>query len=109
MKLDEGFALWTTGTNGQGGQKIEAGLPNIVGHTQRNAMSTIWNANDSNFELGFDGAFYVISRDKYGSVGAGDTLWSLGFDASRSNSIYGNSNTVQPPAIKIFAWERIET
>jgi hypothetical protein len=32
----------------------------------------------------------------------------LAFDASRSNSIYGKSSTVQPPAYYAYIWHRIE-
>ena len=32
----------------------------------------------------------------------------VGFDASRSNSIYGNSATVQPATYYINIWKRIE-
>jgi hypothetical protein len=28
--------------------------------------------------------------------------YTEGFDASRANSIYGNSTTVQPPAVKVM-------
>ena len=28
-------------------------------------------------------------------------------DASKSNNIYGNSSTVQPPAYKVHFWKRI--
>ena len=28
------------------------------------------------------------------------------FDASRYNKIYGASTTVQPPAVKVYAWTR---
>ena len=36
-------------------------------------------------------------------IGQGD-LW---IDASYSNSIYGNSTTVQPPAYKLYVWKRV--
>ena len=70
------------------GTTVDAGLPNIEGH----------------FTVGGgyggyrDGAFYHWSssdcNQNYGGSGSG---W--GFDASKSNSIYGNSDTVQPPAV----------
>ncbi len=107
--LDEGYALWTTKTTGQGGQKISAGLPNITGRTANDSFTTIWFDNDTNFEEEFEGAFDVKERRSGGVTGnTGRTSWALGFDASKSNALYGNSSTVQPPSIKIFAWERIE-
>ena len=29
------------------------------------------------------------------------------FDASNCNTIYGNSTTVQPPAIRVYGWRRV--
>lgn len=74
---------------------LEAGLPNITGQFG----SVKWRT----YEAG--GAFI----DKWDNV---PHTWSqenkdsmrtimVKFDASRSNSIYGNSTTVQPPAIQL--------
>ena len=74
------------GANGNLGTVKEAGLPNIVG--------TFGKVSDS-FS---DGAFY--SNGTQGGWSGGS--WPFGiiyFDASRSNSIYGKSDTVQPPAV----------
>lgn len=64
----------------------QAGLPNITGRV---------------FSIGSipsnSGAFYYDGKNERG--GAYDSASSQGiaeFDASRSNAIYGNSNTVQP-------------
>lgn len=64
-----------------------AGLPNITG--------TFANTDD----IYATGAFYVTSQN-YGTDDGRNTQHVYGFDASRSNPIYGNSSTVQPPAIK---------
>ena len=45
-----------------------------------------------------------VSYEEWWRYGAGNGYrWviKLGFDASRVNSIYGNSNTVQPPALTV--------
>ena len=73
----------------------DAGLPNIEGsHNQAILSST--SAKDMQ---GY-GAFSITYGDK---IGPGDYsnhyLIRLEFDASQSNSIYGNSTTVQPPAL----------
>lgn len=86
-------ALW--GGNGSNANTtISAGLPNITG-THGGA--------DSN-GISVSGAFYnngnSTSGDGHGSG------WSVGFDASRSNAIYGASNTVQPPAYRVNVWRR---
>lgn len=102
--LPEGFTLFTTTTTGQGGEQIEAGLPNITG-------------NVSGFSIGaqFDntpptGAFIGSSK-----ISTGANTWGssngdraqVNFNASQSNSVYGKSNTVQPPAIKVYMWRRV--
>ena len=82
-------AIW--GADGFG--YIEAGLPNITGRLstgQRNWATVV--ATGSFYESGYDGN---TANDGNGSAKA------VNFDASRSNSIYGKSNTVQPNAIKV--------
>ena len=74
------------------GTQIAAGLPNIVGTFDG-------NVNDGTARK--TGAFYTYNYNSYGADGdsGGGTV---GFDASRSNSVYGRSNTVQPPAMKLL-------
>mgnify|MGYP006956018656 FL=1 len=56
--------------------------------------------------LNVSGAFYTIyGIDAIRNGGSTDP--GIAFDASRSSSIYGNSTTVQPPAIRIYCWKRI--
>ena len=83
------------------GKAIEAGLPNIIGTTQTHGDS------GSNIPFGVansTGAFYNDIGTKYiaGNYNAGNltTDNTIRLDASRSNPIYGNSDTVQPPSIK---------
>lgn len=64
----------------------EAGLPNIIG---------TFTSDDTGGNP--TGAFYVSGYPS-GDGGEGGG-WRIGFDASRSSSIYGNSTTVQPPSI----------
>jgi hypothetical protein len=72
------------------GQSVEAGLPNITGGID-------WVLSYSG---GASGAFYN-SGNENGNTGANYQVGrNYKFDASRSNSIYGNSNTVQPNAVK---------
>lgn len=92
---------WVKGANGvkEVGGYIEAGLPNIIGEL-------ILNPDSSN--AGMDatgtGTGAIVSTDCSGSGSNPDatdwTVWKgFTFDASRSNPIYGNSDTVQPPSI----------
>lgn len=97
-QVAEGYTLWTTTTSGEGGKKISAGLPNITGQTAKviqtwESCSGAMYLSDYNSQAGGSGAYYYHAR--------------INIDASKSNSIYGNSNTVQPPAIKTYMWIRI--
>ena len=70
-----------------------AGLPNITGSTSGTDVQGDFNGT---------GAFYVSSWGNYNDQGGSyhsDFGKSMSFDASRVNSIYGNSDTVQPPAV----------
>lgn len=84
-----------TGRVLQGGERVksvEAGLPNLRGVVE-----------------GLDGNDGVLFKKEYVvNVGAGRNVGNgnnimYSFDASRSNPIYGASETVQPPAISLIA------
>ena len=84
------------------GNEISAGLPNITGSFMSYDRANGWY--DSS------GQFYVSSRWN-GKVKSGDNdNWGtiVTLDASRSNTIYGRSNTVQPPALLVNIFKRIE-
>lgn len=74
-----------------------AGLPNITGQ-----ISNVQFYNGNSTDVVVNGPFYY----NYNSVGGGHTGTSyqgnniaVGFNLSKANSIYGNSATVQPPAL----------
>lgn len=79
------------------GVEKEAGLPNIVGHY-------VMRPNLEYIVL-IDGAFSqeaYNSSQKYAPVPSTATSSTkVTFDASGSNPIYGNAETVQPPAITV--------
>ena len=88
---------WVKGANGieEVGSYLQAGLPNITGDTWLRPNS------DAMQEIG---AFYKTPSQNRNPVMGGyssntTTSTSVGFNASRSNSIYGNSDTVQPKSI----------
>lgn len=68
---------------------IEAGLPNITG----NLIDLIGGINSSS-----NGAFVQTRKEngKLYGTNSGPNWTDFNFDASKSNSIYGNSDTVQP-------------
>ena len=74
--------------------KLPAGLPNITGE-----FASIWGRTPTS-----EGALYSVSFNQ--STLEGGSAWNgtirLGFSAERSNTIYGASNTVQPPAISLL-------
>lgn len=74
------------------GKQREAGLPNITG--------TI--VSGDNAINNFSGAFYYDKHTGDHLEGGNYGRTRGGFDASRCSAIYGNSDTVQPPAINVI-------
>ena len=81
------------GANGNLGNRIEAGLPNITGSFGAQGSTDVVNLGN--------GAFRVKQTGKIDAGYSGNSNYSLAqsFDASRSSLIYGKSDTVQPPAV----------
>lgn len=94
------------------GTTVEAGLPNITGKFVAALRDGF--TNDSHTRI--TGAFYengtTTGEDSYNSISTNVGIPSggapFGFDASRSNSIYGASDTVQPPAYFTCTWLRTD-
>ena len=81
----------TAGTAAGVGGNLDAGLPNIEG--------TVTGSNRANFS-GASGAFEPLGYTTRASLENYTNSYSgFTFDASLSNSIYGNSETVQPESI----------
>lgn len=68
------------------------GLPNITGTIVPGAYNGWGNLGT--------GAFYSLGGGNHAPSGDSNGI-KYGFDASRSNSIYGNAETVQPPALTV--------
>ena len=84
------------GANGNLMEVLAAGLPNLSGMFW--AYTVGWTNASGN------GAFYgasAASGTPGNRGGEGGTACRWGYDASRSNRIYGRSTTVQPPAITV--------
>ncbi len=94
--LRDKFPEGASGTNALGDSK-GAGLPNITGalNTELQGRSYYGTRNPSG-ALDSRNTVNVDVPQNSGTQSAGQ---GLSFDASKSNSIYGNSDTVQPPAI----------
>ena len=87
------------------GTTVEAGLPNITG-----TGGFYEHLDVGDFKARLTGAFYVNVNDQTHS-GCGASIDNdnptLDFNASRSNPIYGRSNTVQPAAYYVHIWKRV--
>lgn len=91
--------VWGGDSEAVGGYK-EAGLPGITGELFQDGVDA-----DTNNGLiwGGNGVFYVGGQQDNNSAAYTPSSTPrrpkrMGFDASRSSSVYGNSTTVQPPA-----------
>lgn len=79
------------------GATVAAGLPNISGW--------LWAGHNRDFVQGENNAFSVIVED-FNSIlyskgdWGGHNKWI--FNAKESNPVYGRSDTVQPPAVKLI-------
>lgn len=80
---------------------IEAGLPNITGSTTTSEEASSIKAGGH--VTGRNGAFEVVKTSGSGGLRGGNQFRNIGinFDASFSNPIYDNSDTVQPPSVKV--------
>lgn len=83
-----------TGLRTNPGTYVEPGLPNITGYYS--GINIRGGENSGALYTGNEG----YKRDYEGNTSTG----AISFDASRSNSIYGNTNTVQPPATQMYLY-----
>ena len=104
--VGSGKTLWGADASHAAGTTIDAGLPNMTGWLQFSAGG--YGADNSKLGGAFyaDG-YYADGTNGYaGGSGNGTLYQGLHIDASRSNAIYGNSSTVQPPAYVVYIWKR---
>ena len=111
QKLTGRYVLQCSDDSHKAGTTVEAGLPDIAG----NAVITdnvCVNTNNSSVFSGADGCFSVsgsgpraVSKNIDDSNHADNR--TVTFRASKSNGIYGNSDTVQPPARIVNVWKRV--
>lgn len=84
------------------GDLTEAGLPNITGSVNKIRA-------DSGAVTKTGALNMTVASGGQTASGVAINAGTLSFNASLSNSIYGNSNTVQPQAIKVFYYVVIAT
>ena len=82
-----------TGIRSGVGGYVTPGLPNITG------QSNVWGSNSESGAL----KTTITSTFGFGSK-VYSVVGNIGLDASKSNAIYGNSTTVQPPATQMYLY-----
>lgn len=122
-RLPEGYALWTTTSTiteekelgeatSTNYRMVRAGLPNITGQYTPNGSPS----RDHTGAFGTNGSFNGLShRNETGNwtsyltfnAASGETNVDGTLKTNDSDKVYGKSNTVQPPAYKVYAWKRI--
>jgi hypothetical protein len=98
-KVSEGRVLQGATDDKVAGEVVEAGLPNITGSITSNVTySSVMPT----------GALYSDGYSTWRKSGRDQVLYlgTTHIDASRSSKVYGNSNTVQPPAYLVNIWKR---
>ena len=92
------------------GEYVPAGLPNITGTLKQDGLGGGSTTSTNNGVIwGTEGAFGTITssgsnRARYTVADNGLCNDTIPFDASRSSSVYGNSDTVQPPATQMYLY-----
>lgn len=86
------------------GDLVEAGLPNITGYINGAVFDTYMSTQDPTSAL-----YRTRDYSTEGAGGGGYVNGDYAFDASRSNSTYGNSSTVQPQTIKVLYYIVVAT
>lgn len=102
-KITSGLTLQQADNINTVGTEIPAGLPNIKGTFPAiEGASKCYNLNN------FGDAIYRYKSNNSSTVdnSNGDADDTAALDASRASSIYGSSDTVQPPALAVNIWRR---
>lgn len=100
-ELPSARCIETADATHNAGTTIAAGLPNITGTYDINRSGC---SNSTSHTT--TGAFSTNTGSLSGAEGNWKSSIKVTFDASKSNSIYGASSTVQPPAYFVKAWRR---
>ena len=96
VKVAGDKVLQTSSSSHSANTTIAAGLPNITGSFNTRSIAGATGAFDTS----------NISSSSAGTGSSATQTYKASFNASDSNSIYGNSTTVQPPAYVINVWRR---
>ncbi len=87
------------GANSNIGDNVDAGLPEIQGYqnfARYSVLGSYGGALGHVYKTDSSGVTHLSTSGQIGEY------YTVEFNASKSNSIYGNSTTVQPPAVKLL-------
>lgn len=84
------------------GTKKNAGLPNITGQIGTGGNSALFYAQETKGAFVNSGSTN-LDYGASGTTNTNDRAATVKFDASRSNGLYGDSNTVQPKSLTVRA------
>lgn len=100
--------LMGAGTGYTAGSTVEAGLPNITGSLiETEADNSPFRGSKASLKSSGALKFVEFNTSWGGYSGNSGSTYDVYFDASRSNSIYGRSYTVQPAAYYVHIWKRV--
>lgn len=85
------------------GDLTEAGLPNVSESVPSSVKGDFGTSNNAVFKLGSTQTGFAYGGGMYGATSG------FVFDLSKGNSIYGNSNTVQPQSTKVLYYIVVAT
>lgn len=108
QEIAQNRVLMGAGSGHAAGTTVEAGLPNITGSLREaNADSSPFRGSKASLKSSGALKFVEINTSWGGYRGDSGSTYDVYFDASRSNSIYGRSATVQPAAYYVHIWKRV--
>lgn len=113
VEIGAGRTLQGVSTGQTAGSTVEAGLPNITGHINSGAYN--WGGGGTYSCLADGTGVFTTGQNNaqmgtwYGDCKPGGNRVArpyMDFDASKVSAVYGNSDTVQPPAYLVHFWKR---
>lgn len=103
----ENCTIWGASSLHPAGTTLEAGLPNIKGGFSFSSYSGAGGWLDVASATGaFKGRLGSGAVAQAGTTGISGAV-AVDMDASMWSQIYGNSDTVQPPAYCMYLWRRV--
>lgn len=114
-KIATGRTLWGASADNELNTTVNSGLPNITGtfdprwsdKSGGGIMMAAQNSGAMYTSRPSDHGYWWAATTSSGNAGVNTQYHTrLNFSAKNSNSIYGNSTIVQPPAYKVYMWRR---